>query len=532
MLLDVTESKRAEENSRRLAAIVESSADAIISKDLNGIIRTWNRGAERLFGYQAEEVIGQPINILMPPDLWNEEPGILERIRRGDRIEQYETVRRRKNGSTIEISLTVSPIRDAQGKVTGASKIARDITQQKQAERDLARVHEEAVAASRAKDDFLAALSHELRTPLNPALLVASEAAEDPQLSAEVRAQFATIRHNVEMEARLIDDLLDITRITHGKLSLNLGVVDAHALLQEALLTVRSELDQKRIALKTNLKAERYRVKGDAVRLQQVFWNVLKNAVKFTAAGGNIAVATSTNAATEALIISITDDGIGMTSPELARIFEAFAQGEHVTERGAHRFGGLGLGLAISRRLVELHAGKICASSPGRDQGSTFTITLPLTAKQPGPARPPAGDTLPPQSCGVAHSGSIRILLVEDHEATRTTLAHLLTRRRYGVKTAATVAEARALAAEEEFHLLISDIGLPDGNGFDLMKELRARQKNLRGIALTGYGMEQDVAYSREAGFGSHLTKPVRIESLESALASVLATCPSAEALA
>ncbi|HTA95318.1 MAG TPA: PAS domain S-box protein, partial [Verrucomicrobiae bacterium] len=203
---DVTERKRAEQASRQLAAIVESSADAIISKDVNGIITSWNNGAEQLFGYKAQEVVGRPILILIPEDHQDEEPHILERVRRGERIEHYETIRQRKDGKLIEISLTVSPIRNGAGKVVGASKIARDISQQKQFERELERAHKEAVAASRAKDDFLAALSHELRTPLNPVLLVASDAAENPKLPPEIRADFDMIRRNVELEARLIDD--------------------------------------------------------------------------------------------------------------------------------------------------------------------------------------------------------------------------------------------------------------------------------------------------------------------------------------
>jgi PAS domain S-box-containing protein len=522
MLLDITERKRDEEAARRLAAIVESSDDAIISKDLNGIIATWNRGAERLFGYQAEEVIGRPISILMPPDRINEQPQILERIRRGEHLEHYQTIRRRKDGRLIEISLTISPIKNADGKIVGASKIVRNITRQKQAERELERAHKEAVAASRAKDDFLAALSHELRTPLNPVLLLASEAAEDPHLPADVRAQFVTIRNNVELEARLIDDLLDITRITHGKLLLNMGLVDVHPLLNEAITTVRSELDQKRIALTLELTAEKPVVKGDAVRLQQVFWNVLKNAVKFTDEDGKITIGTRARTEDGALVITVADTGIGMTRSDLARIFEAFTQGEHVGAAGSHRFGGLGLGLAISRKLVESHAGSIRATSAGLNLGSTFTITLPLSRETANVGESPA-DGRPRTSEGVnGHGAPIHILLVEDHEPTRSALAQMLTRRRYQVKTAASVAEARALSGRQQFQLLISDIGLPDGNGFELMKELRTANANLKGIALTGYGMEEDIARSRNAGFASHLIKPVRVQSLEAALAEVV----------
>jgi CheY-like chemotaxis protein len=360
-----------------------------------------------------------------------------------------------------------------------------------------------------------------LRTPLSPVLLVASEAAEDPQLPDEIRAQFTAIRNNVELEARLIDDLLDLTRITHGKLLLNMGAVDVHALLKEAITTVRSEIDIKRIALTLELTAEKTAVKGDAVRLQQVFWNVLKNAAKFTPELGKITVATRTQAETGELIITVTDTGIGMTSEEIGKVFEAFTQGEHAHPGGSHRFGGLGLGLAISQMLVKSHSGSIRASSGGRNKGATFVITLPLMTESAGNDRLPGGGISPSRASMDARADAIHILLVEDHEPTRTALAQLLTRRRYKVKAAASAAEARALSKKEAFHLLISDIGLPDGNGFELMKELRAGNADLQGIALTGYGMEEDIARSQRAGFSSHLVKPVRVQFLEAALVEV-----------
>jgi PAS domain S-box-containing protein len=526
MLLDITEMKRTEEVSSRLAAIVESSDDAIVSKDLNGIVTSWNRGAERLFGYKAEEIIGRPITILFPPERIDEERDILQRIRCGEHIEHYETVRQRKDGSLVEISLTISPIRKDNNKIIGASKIGRDITRQKQAERELDRAHKEVVAASRAKDDFLAALSHELRTPLNPVLLLASDSAENPQLPAEVRAQFATIRNNVELEARLIDDLLDITRITHGKLLLNMDWTDIHAVLKEAIATVRFELDEKQISLSLQLAEDQSVMKGDAVRLQQIFWNVLKNAVKFNTQGGEIKVETSIVEDSGKITIKIIDSGIGMAPEEITHIFNAFSQGGHIAGEGAHRFGGLGLGLTISRMLVELHSGVIFATSGGRDKGSTFVIELPLVQSD---ARHGISLTTHPLTRNGAQAGSkkklgMRILLVEDHEPTRAALTNLLTGRDCKVFAAKSVAEAQALAKLETFDLVVSDIGLPDGNGYMLMSELREKF-GLKGIALTGYGMEQDVARGQNAGFVAYLIKPVRVESLEKALcdASIVA---------
>ncbi len=522
MLLDITESKHAEQATQWLAAIVESSEDAIVSKDMNGIITSWNKGAEHLLGYRPEEIIGRPVTTLMPSNRWNEEPNILERIRRGERIEHYETVRQHKDGSQIEISLTVSPIKNSHGKIIGASKIIRDITAQKQARRDLERAHKEVLVASRAKDDFLAALSHELRTPLNPILLLASEAAETPELPAEIRTQFILIRNSIELEARLIDDLLDITRIAHGKLSVKMVLVDVHAVLKEAVATVRAEIDNKGITLALELAAERSMVKGDSVRLQQVFWNLLKNAVKFTPAQGKITIATRIESTTGEIVIALTDTGIGMSEGDLERIFEAFTQGENTRALGAHRFGGLGLGLAISRMLVESHSGSIRASSAGRGQGTTLIVSLPLSVQRPAARQSPEVARPSPPAPQNGHAASIRVLLVEDHEPTRIALTQLLTRRHYEVKTAATLVEARALSHEQAFQLLISDIGLPDGSGLELIKELRARNKDLRGIALTGYGMEQDIARSQEAGFTVHLTKPVGVQSLERALAQAV----------
>jgi signal transduction histidine kinase len=384
----------------------------------------------------------------------------------------------------------------------------------------------QAMAASRAKDDFLAALSHELRTPLNPVLLLATDAANNPQLPAEVRADFATIARNVSLEARLIDDMLDLTQVAHGKVALELQPFDVHASLREALALVREEIDQKQIAVALRLDAARRVVLGDDVRLKQVFWNVIKNAAKFTPVAGQITIETTIPGAGDDLAIRVADTGIGMTAAELERIFEAFSQGNHASPSGARRFGGLGLGLAISRRMMDMHAGSITATSDGPNRGATFLITLPLvpepkeTHSAPEPiwpaARPaPAAGARPRQRRILPR----RILLVEDHKPTSLVLRQLLTRRNYAVVATASLAEARAVAGRENFELLISDIGLPDGTGYELMAELHGRH-GLVGIALTGYGMEEDVSRSQAAGFVAHLTKPVSVEALDGALSA------------
>lgn len=371
----------------------------------------------------------------------------------------------------------------------------------------------QAMAASRAKDDFLAKLSHELRTPLNPVLLIATEAARNSSLPAEVRSDFDTIAKNVQLEARLIDDMLDLTRIARGKLALEMRPLNAHSSLKDAITMVRDEIEEKQIVPTLEFSAERSTVMGDDVRLKQVFWNVIKNAAKFTPAQGEIRIATART--DDELIVTVRDSGIGMTAMELQRVFEAFAQGDHA-ETDSHRFGGMGLGLAISRTIVELHSGTIHAASPGRGLGTTFMIKLPLadspeiisSTTNPRPSAAPAWTSI-----------GRRILLVEDHKPTAQALMTLLARRGHKVVLANCLADARTAVGREHFDLLISDIGLPDGDGYQLMNELRGHP-NLLGVALTGYGMEQDVARSLAAGFIAHLTKPVSIASLDEALST------------
>lgn len=676
---DIGEQRQAERMRAQLAAVVESSDDAIVSKTLEGVITTWNRGAERIFGYTAEEAIGRPINILIPPDRANEEPEILGRIRQGERVDHFETVRMRKDGVRLFVSVTISPIHDGNGIIVGASKIARDITAQKRMEETLreseerhrllgqivphllwmtdaegnpvyfnerwyaytgqseaeavisgrssvlhdddrertraawknsvqagapfeceyrlrrhdgeyrwfvargipvrdesgrigrwygsstdvhdrkltaealreqyivteqlnavaralateldaekvvqiitdagtriiraqfgaffhnhvdekgesytlytlsgasreafekfpmprateifgptfrgegvirlddvrkdprfgknppfrgmpeghlpvvsylalpvigrsgavlgglffghgdagvfterdekivvgiaaqaaaamdnARLYEAeqsaraaAERASKAKDDFLATLSHELRNPLNPVLLIASEASQNTELPDEVREDFEVIQRNIELEARLIDDLLDLTRITRRKMSLELRPLDVHEVLREAIAIVRREADNKQMTVTSRFLAAKPRVMGDPARLQQVFWNVLRNAVKFTPQKGTITIATRDVAERQEIEVEVNDSGIGMRPEEIARIFDAFAQGDHASSTGSHRFGGLGLGLAIAQYLVQMHGGRIQAESAGAGQGSTFRIALP-----------------------------------------------------------------------------------------------------------------------------------------------------------
>ena len=507
----------------RLAAIVESSDDAIVSKTLEGIITSWNKGAERIFGWKSEEAIGNPITIIIPEDRLPEEPKILERIGRGERIDHFETVRKRKDGRLIDISVTISPVRDSTGKLIGASKIARDVTGQKRIERELREAKEAAekarVAAeeaNRAKDHFLGVLSHELRTPLTPALGALSLIESDSSMSPEeMRGQIGMIRRNVEIEARLVDDLLDLTRIARGKVALHFEVVDAHSAVRNVVSMFQSEIDAKGLALTLALRAREYHVWADAGRLQQVLLNLLSNAVKFTPENGSIAIRSWNNGN---LKIAVADTGIGIEKDVLPRLFNPFEQGEKTMTR---RFGGLGLGLSIVKSLVEMHKASISAVSEGKDRGATFTLRMetisPGQIKQVqglGAAGAGAG-------AGVAAAGRVyRVLLVEDHSDTRNVLTKLLANCGCDVTAVGTVREAVAAAERQQYDLLLSDIGLPDGTGLDVMRHVAARSK-VTGIALSGFGQDDDIRRSREAGFVTHLTKPVSFQALKEVIRNV-----------
>ncbi|HEX8201732.1 MAG TPA: PAS domain S-box protein, partial [Isosphaeraceae bacterium] len=381
---------------------------------------------------------------------------------------------------------------------------------------------QELAEANAAKDHFLAVLSHELRTPLTPVLMAVSLLLDDPGLPPALRPTLVMARRNVELEARLIDDLLDVTRIAQGKLRLDRTVVDAHALIGHALEICRGELRAAGLRLEVDLAAARSYVRADPARLQQVFWNLIKNAVKFTPQGGTVAVRSRTDPNSAAgdpggtrLIVEVADSGMGIAPEALPKVFDAFEQGGAAVTR---RFGGLGLGLAISRGVVERHGGTLTASSPGVGRGATFTLILDaVPAPQADPTPGPTDRTE-----ARAHAPALRVLLVEDNVDTAQVMARLLAKEGHRVMTAHDLASALAAAEAADFDLLISDLGLPDGSGLDLMRQLRARSA-LRGIALSGYGMEEDLRQSREAGFEAHLTKPIDVAALGAVVRRVAA---------
>lgn len=487
-----------------LAAIVQNSDDAIISKDLNGIVATWNPAATRIFGYQAEEMIGKPMTRLLPADRLQEENDLLARLRRGERIQHFETIRVTKDGRHLPVSLTISPVKDAEGRIVGASKIARDISAQKQHEAELRQAIAAAEAADRAKNHFLSVLSHELRTPLTPVLAAVTHLEDDLDLPLEVRNELGIIRRNIQRESKLIDELLDFTLINAGRLNLRRHDVDVHGLLRQILISCQSELNARRIELQFRPAASRPYLHADGHRLRQALAALVHNAIKFTPPGGRIAVQTRDDADDQTAVV-VNDTGAGIDASVLPDVFNPFHQGPNAAERCS---GGLGLGLTIAKAIADAHGATLEARSDGPGRGATFTLRMAGTRRQPAAG---GSGSRPGRT-----SGPLRILLVEDHEDTARVLERLLRSRGHDVSTAGTVQDALRRCEDAQFDLLISDIGLPDGTGLDVMRRLRPR--GLRGIALSGLGMDDDIRRSRDAGFELHLTKPVNFQTLESVI--------------
>jgi CheY-like chemotaxis protein len=332
----------------------------------------------------------------------------------------------------------------------------------------------------------------------------------DPDFPSSFRKHMAMIRRNIELETRLIDDLLDLNSVTSGKMRLHVQPTHVHAVLTQALQTCASETSAKKLDIQLDLQADNDLVNADAARLQQTFWNLLRNAAKFTAAGGSIFIRSENIAGRVRL--EVRDTGIGIEPEILPKVFEAFEQGDMKITR---QFGGLGLGLAICKSIMEMHGGAIRAHSDGPGTGATFTVELPVAcvAEHHAVAMPmPMGDSV---------AGHLRVLLVEDHPDTREVLARLLADSNYAVKTASSVAAALQLATTERFDVVVSDLGLPDGTGYDLMKQLRDHH-GIRGIALSGYGMGEDQRRSREAGFLDHIVKPVNVSQLLATIERIL----------
>jgi PAS domain S-box-containing protein len=639
-----------------LAAVVASSDDAIISKTLDGIIRSWNAGAERMFGYSAEEVIGKHITILIPPDRLIEEVNIIDKLKRGERIEHYETIRLQKNSKPIHVSLSVSPIKDSSNTIVGASKIARDITVRKQieaaardsearlravveatpecvkivapngslvfmnsagigmieadtmasvqdscvydliapehraewlaqhgrvcagekltwefeiiglcgtrrwmethavpldladgqrgqlavtreitarkraeAERDQLLERErtariEAERVSLMKDEFLATLSHELRTPLNAILGWSQILRTRDHLDEEVAEALEVIERNARMQTQLIEDLLDMSRIISGKIRLDVQQVDLQDVIKAAIASVRHSADAKNIRLLVMLDPLAGPVRGDPGRLQQCFWNVLSNAIKFTPKGGKVQVALErVNSHVE---ICIVDNGPGINPEFLPHIFERFRQADASTTRN---HGGLGLGLSIVKHLVELHGGKVRARSSGEGQGASFAIELPITVVQQAELQSNREHPRTPAmlSASLDHPSlaGITVLALDDEPDARNLLRHVLESCGAKVILAASAQEAMPLVMSEKPDMIVSDIGMPGEDGYEFIRRVRSLRPEEGGrtpaAALTAFARAEDRTRALRAGYQSHIAKPVEPAELTAVVASL-----------
>jgi PAS domain S-box-containing protein len=521
----LADARCAERSSLQLAAIVESSEDAIVSKDLDGIVTSWNQAAERMFGYEAAEMVGQSIRRLIPADRQAEEDDVLARVRRGETINHYETVRHRKDGSRIHISLTVSPIRDRSGRIVGASKIARDISERKQleAEREelLAREHAartEAEEVNRVKDEFLAVLSHELRTPLNAILgwtQVVKGWRTDP---ATVRRALEVIDRNARAQAHLVDDLLDVSRIVSGKLQMTFERIDLARVLSAAVDSIRPAAREKGVQLDAVPGQGGHWVIGDADRLQQVIGNVLSNAVKFTPSGGRVDARFERDGAEARIVVS--DTGQGIPAEFLPHVFDRFRQADG---SAAREHGGLGLGLSVARHIVEAHGGTITAASRGEALGSTFTIVFPPSTAasevvQPDPARGAADRDL----------RGVRLLVVDDEPDGRRLLQFVLQMAGATVDTAASTAEALQAVTATSFDAVLTDLGMPGRDGFDLILALRSHAlphlRTIAAVAVTAYATDQSRRRALASGYDAYVTKPVNDGEIVRTIVGLLAS--------
>ena len=504
---DITEHRRAELNRAHLAAIVESTDDPIISKGLDGVVTSWNKAAERVFGYTAQEMVGQPIDMLIPADRLGEEEWIQQQIRAGLRIASFDTVRRRKDGTLVPVAVTVSPLIDADGRVVGASKITHDMSA----------LHSAAEAlreADRRKNEFLATLAHELRNPLAPIRSVVQVFETEGASRHDLKWSRDVLARQVRILGRLLDDLLDVSRISRNQLQIHRERVALAEVIQAAVETSRPLIESSMHQLAVSVPAEPIHVDADAIRLAQVFANLLNNAAKYTDPGGHIRLTAEVRDAD--VYVSVRDDGIGIDKETLPRLFELFSQAASAQGRSQ---GGLGIGLSLARGLLTLHGGSIEAHSDGPGMGSEFIVRLPSSTADEAPVSGPAG----------ADAGKMvqalpqRVLVVDDVPDGADALALVLRLMGYDVSTAYD-GEAGLQAAERlRPHVVLLDIGMPKMNGYEVCRRIREQPwgRDLVLIALTGWGQGEARRRSEAMGFDHHLVKPVEPSHLQKLLATL-----------
>jgi PAS domain S-box-containing protein len=518
---DLSRVQRVQRDALRLASIVDSSDDAIVSKDLHSIVTSWNAAAERMFGFAESEMVGQSIRRIIPDDRQPEEDEVLSRIRRGERVEHYETIRRRKDGTLVPVSLTVSPIISQDGTIVGASKIARDISERERAEQERQRLLTIAREASSLKDEFLATLSHELRTPLN-AIVGYVRMMQSDLLTGEKRTRaMDTVARNVTSLTQIVEDVLDVSRIISGKLRLDVQAVDLPPVIQNAVETVRPAAEAKGVRLVTIVDPHAAPVSGDPERLQQILWNLLSNAVKFTERGGRVEV--RLERVDSHVEVTVTDTGIGIPAEFLPHVFDRFRQADAGITRAR---GGLGLGLAISRHLVELQGGRIFADSDGPGKGATFRIDLPLRSANAAAPAEERGRAQAPQAEGhiaVPQLHGIRILAVDDDRDALALVREILEATGATVSTADSGQHALDLLERTTPDVVLADLGMPQMSGFDLIDRIRrserAEIREIPAAALTAYARSEDRTKVLRSGFQLHLAKPVDPGELMAAIA-------------
>jgi PAS domain S-box-containing protein len=498
---DITSRKLAEEAQARLVAVIASSDDSIISMTLEGVVLSWNRGAELMYGYAPGEMIGRTTAILIPDNRLDEEPAILRRIRAGERIEHFETIRRRKDGALLDVSIAVSPIEDTRGAIVGASKITRDITERKRTEAAL-------LETDRRKDEFLATLAHELRNPLAPIRQAAMLSRAEGATEAQKRWSHDVISRQVHHMSLLLDDLLDVSRITRGTLELRLEMASLQDIVDAAVETARPSIDAKRHSFSVVLPDGPLQMLVDPLRMAQILSNLLTNAAKYTDPAGQIEL--RADCGEEQVTFVVADSGIGIAPQAMSSVFEMFSQVKSAQDRSE---GGLGIGLALAKGLVELHGGNIEAQSAGIGRGSQFTIRLPRRVQAIKSAS------------GTAHGGHApvparRILVADDNRDAAQSLAMLLELEGHELRVAYDGHGAMAAFADFAPEVALLDIGMPGLSGYEVARRVRQREGGgaVTLIALTGWGQERDKALALAAGFNHHFTKPIEPERINEIL--------------
>lgn len=514
-----------------LASIVSSSDDAIVSKTLDGIVTSWNAAAERLFGYREDEAVGRAlVDLIIPEEHRNEEEMILSRVRLGERVDHFETVRHDKAGQRVPVSLTVSPVRDSSGAIVGASKIARNITEQRRLEETQALLLERERAARAdaermiaLKDEFLSTLSHELRSPLSAILGWAQVLRHGSRSPEDMAGGLEIIERNARVQSQLIDDLLDMSRINSGTIRLDVQPVMPASVIQAAIDSVRPSADAKGIHLRVILDEKAGPISGDPARLQQIAWNLLSNAMKFTPKGGRVRVLLQrVNSHIE---FSVDDNGVGIAPDFLPFVFDRFRQADASLSR---RVGGLGLGLSIVKRLVELHGGTVRAKSLGPGEGATFSVDLPLLAvhaSEPVQALHPGSPRALPLDSEPMDLRGVTVLVVDDEPDSRQLVGRLLVDCGAQVVEAANAAEALKAVRRVRPSVIVSDIGMADVDGYELLRQIRAlspgESEKIPAIALTAFARSEDRTRALRSGFLAHVAKPVEPSELIATVAAV-----------